>query len=111
MGVAHVTPLYNFIMMYRQGDLLFIKTDFLGDSARKKHGLVVLGSNITGHDHALTRGVVYDNTPSWQDKANFYVEIPQEGADLIHPEHKTIPLPGGIYKVIRQREVNGYVQD
>lgn len=96
--------------MYRQGDLLFIKTT---DKPKGilKHNKVVLGSNITGHDHAITEGKVYVNEPTWSDRVNFYVEIPVDGAELIHPEHKTIPLPEGIYKVIRQREVNGYVRD
>ena len=97
--------------MYRQGDLLFIKSDSLGDDCKLKHGLVVLGSSITGHDHAITAGKVFTHDPVWRDNANFYVEIPPEGANLYHPEHKTIPLPGGFYKVIRQREVNGYVKD
>lgn len=100
--------------MYRQGDLLFIKTESLNESARLKHGenrLVVLASDITGHDHAITQGEVYTNEPTWGDRANFYAVIPEGGADLIHPEHKTIPLPAGIYKIIRQQEVNGYVRD
>lgn len=97
--------------MYRQGDLLFIKKSELGSACIKKHGLVVLGSSITGHDHAITKGVVYDNSPTWNDRANFYVEIHEGGAELTHPEHKTIPLAEGVYQVIRQREVNGYVKD
>lgn len=97
--------------MYRQGDLLFIKTEGAPKGTLKHGSKVVLGSNITGHDHAITRGFVFINEPSWSDRANFYVSIPEGGADLVHPEHKTIPLPEGTYKVIRQREVNGYVKD
>ena len=94
--------------MYRQGDLLFVKANKI--KGIKKHDKIVLGSTITGHNHELTEGEVYVNEPTWQDNANFYVVVP-EGAELIHPEHKSIPLPEGIYKVIRQREVNGYVAD
>lgn len=97
--------------MYRQGDLLFIRTSELSDNCKLIHSKVVLGSNITGHDHAITAGEVYVNNPTWSDNANFYVVIPEGGAELVHPEHKTIPLSSGIYKVIRQREVNGYVRD
>ena len=96
--------------MYRQGDLLFIKTEGT-PRGKKKHDKVVLGSNITGHDHALTAGFVYVNEPTWSDTANFYVEIPEEGADLVHPEHRTIHFTEGVYRVIRQKEVNGYVRD
>lgn len=96
--------------MYRQGDLLFIKTEGSA-SGIQKHDLVVLGSNITGHDHAIRKGKVYVHEPTWADNANFYVEVPEGGTELYHPEHRTIPLPEGTYKVIRQREVNGYVRD
>lgn len=96
--------------MYRQGDLLFIKVD-TAPRGIMKESKVVLGSSVTGHDHAITEGKVYENNPSWEDKANFYVEIPEGGADLVHPEHKTIPLEEGVYQVIRQREVHGYVRD
>ena len=51
------------------------------------------------------------NEPTWSDTANFYVEIPEEGADLVHPEHRTIHFTEGVYRVIRQKEVNGYVRD
>ena len=97
--------------MYRQGDLLFIKTDRLGEDCKITHSKVVLGSNITGHDHKLTEGQVYTHNPQWSNNASFYAVIPENGADLVHPEHNTIPLSEGIYKVIRQREVNGYVRD
>lgn len=97
--------------MYRQGDLLFVKTEELGNGCMLiENTLDVLGSSVTGHTHRISRGAVYSHTPSWGDNANFYVEIP-EGAELLHEEHKTILLPAGIYKVIRQREVNGYVVD
>lgn len=96
--------------MYRQGDLLFIKTQN-NPNGIKIHGKIVLGSSITGHNHEITDGEVYVNNPTWSDKANFYVVIPDGGANLIHPEHNTIPLEAGNYKVIRQREVKGYVRD
>lgn len=96
---------------YRQGDLLFIEAKELGNDVHLINSKVVLGSSITGHNHAITEGRVFTHEPTWGDRANFYVEIPDGGAELIHPEHKTIPLSAGIYKVIRQREVNGYVRD
>jgi hypothetical protein len=96
--------------MYRQGDLLFIKTE--GEpKGQKIHGTVVLGSNITGHNHELKAGEVFVHRPEWQDNSNFYIRVPVGGTELIHPEHKSIPLSEGVYKVIRQREVKGYVRD
>lgn len=96
--------------MYRQGDLLFIKTES-SPKGERQSSRVVLGSSVTGHNHEITDGAVYVNEPTWSDRASFYVEIPSGGAELIHPEHKTIGLSSGVYKVIRQREVNGYVKD
>jgi len=96
--------------MFRQGDLLFIATANLGDGCIKQNSKVVLGSSITGHDHKITKGDVYTHEPTWGDNANFYVDVP-EGTELVHPEHGTIPMSEGLYKVIRQREVNGYVTD
>lgn len=97
--------------MYRQGDLLFIKADKLGkDCTLLKDTLDILGSSVTGHTHRLNKGLVYVHEPKWEDNANFYIQL-EEDAELLHEEHKMIPLPKGIYKVIRQREVNGYVVD
>lgn len=96
--------------MYRQGDLLFIPTNEV--HGEKKQSLVVLGSSLTGHDHKLSVGEVYVNEEiRWQQMGNFYVDIPEGGADLLHPEHKTIHLPQGKYEVRRQREITGFVQD
>jgi hypothetical protein len=96
--------------MYRQGDLLFIKTDEV--SGVKQHSLDILYSSLTGHSHSITKGEVYVNEPErWGRRGNFYVTIPEGGADLVHQEHKTINLPEGIYEVRRQQEVNGYVVD
>ena len=99
--------------MFRQGDLLFIRHDAgIPSGMKMKHDRVVLGSTITGHDHKLTKGVVYVNeNPNWENRANFYISIPEKGSSLVHPEHKTIKIPEGNYQVIRQREVSGYVRD
>lgn len=97
--------------MYRQGDLLLIQVDELGNFCNLKEGKIIIKSSVTGHTHEITDGAVYDNESSWRDRANFYISIPEGGAKLIHEEHKAIPLEEGIYKVIRQREVNGYVKD
>lgn len=105
--------------MYRQGDLLFILTTDspVGQKKTGKDSTVVLGSTVTGHDHKLVKGEVYvvdrGEVDRWErDRTpNFYITVPNGGTDLVHPEHKTIPLGEGTYKVIRQREVNGYVRD
>lgn len=94
---------------YRQGDLLFIEASG-APKGTKKHSLKILESSITGHSHQISEGEIYVNEPTWSDNANFYVVVPN-GADLIHGEHETINLPAGIYQVVRQKEVTGYVKD
>lgn len=96
--------------MYRQGDLLFIATKN-NPTGQKTHSKIVLASSITGHNHEITKGEVWIHEPEWGDNSNFYVVIPEGGADLIHPEHRTINFPEGVYRVIRQREVGGYIKD
>lgn len=100
--------------MYRQGDLLFIQ--YAGvPKGDKKMGLDILSSSLTGHSHSLTAGAVYVvpfNSDRWdRERASFFIEVPAKGAKVVHPEHKAIPLKEGVYEVIRQREVNGFVQD
>ena len=96
--------------MYRQGDLLFIRTD-ASPTGELQKTRDVLGSSVTGHTHKVTKGRVYVNRDiRWDARYNFFVELP-EGADLVHEEHGTIPLPPGNYEVIRQRETTGYVRD
>lgn len=97
-------------IMYRQGDLLFIKTCNPPEGKERKDKFI-LRSNMTGHQHRITRGTVYDNQDAMRWSPDFYVAIPEGGADLVHEEHRTIPLPEGIYEVRRQREVTGYVED
>lgn len=93
--------------MYRQGDLLFIKTTEAPQGVKLKDK-TILCSSVTGHAHKITKGVVWSNG---DNRPSYYLEIPEGGSDLVHEEHKTIPLPEGTYQVIRQREVTGYVQD
>lgn len=102
----------DYTFMYRQGDLLFIRCAPEKVSGELQHSLVVLGSSVTGHEHKLSCGQVYVNgDPSFEHPGNFYIQVPESGADLLHPEHKVIHLPEGAYEVRRQREVNGFVKD
>lgn len=95
--------------MYRQGDLLFIKTSDIPILENKVQEKIILKSNVTGHSHSITKGILYKQEPDSQS-VFCYIDCP-EGTELLHQEHKTINLPEGIYEVRRQREVSGYVRD
>ncbi len=88
--------------MYRQGDLLFIETNELPDDAKKqKHGIIAEGE-MTGHTHSIRKG---SNAALYIAAAVAYVHaLSEQGCAIDHPEHSTIELPMGTYKVNRQRE-------
>ena len=103
----------NTKIMYRQGDLLFIKIDNLPTDLQKLNTRDILKSSVTGHSHRIIKGIVFANnniSRAGDRMGNFYLDL-SEDDELVHEEHKTIPLPKGIYEVRRQAEVNGYVQD
>lgn len=94
--------------MYRQGDILLIKTDSL-DGEFKADGIIAEGL-ITGHHHRIVNGRVYrKRRDSWSGVIGYVWA--KDGCQLVHHEHATIDLPKGKYKVIKQREVTGDVED
>ena len=98
--------------MYRQGDILLIKQAGMPPTdGLPANTLDIIKSSVTGHAHTLTRGLIWFLNDNWNPQNYAVIQLPEGGADLIHPEHKTIKLPGGTYKVKRQREVTGLVED
>ncbi len=72
--------------MYRQGNLLIMKTGEIPKGAKRVvSGIVLRGGNV------FEKGGV------------MYLEV-AKAARLVHEEHKTIKLSGGKYAVKRQRE-------
>jgi hypothetical protein len=88
---------------YRQGDVLLLA---LSDAPAKltprtKGPRVILAhGDATGHHHSFPRQAVADFT----DAGGGIVIVAKEGAVLEHQEHSPIPVPAGVYSVIRQRE-------
>lgn len=96
--------------MYRQGDILLVRVydeDF--DSSHAQEDKIVAEGSITGHHHKIVNGEVYRQRRDWNGQIGTVVA--HEGCQLIHDEHDTIDLPIGVYKVIKQREVTGDVED
>ena len=87
---------------YRQGDVLVIAVSSLPKTAVLQQGPVILAhGEVTGHAHQIHSGASLYLDPETQAT---YVEIAEALAELRHEEHATIPLPNGVYRVIRQRE-------
>ena len=90
--------------MFRQGDVLLIPVQEIPKRARaveREGGRVVLAhGEATGHAHAIQA----PGARLFSDGGSRFLEVPAEGATLAHEEHAAIPLPGGAYRVVIQRE-------
>jgi hypothetical protein len=95
--------------MFRQGDVLLVPVPAteLPEGAqplpRDQRGRVVLAlGEATGHAHAVSaRDAELLADPAEVDRR--FLRIATE-AMLTHEEHGPIPLPAGLYRVVRQRE-------
>ena len=87
---------------YRQGDILFIKTnDGIPESAEKQPDGVIAHGEVTGHTHRIRspkEGLLLVAA------GVSYLKGIAEFMNIDHEEHDTIALPMGDYVVRRQRE-------
>lgn len=88
---------------YRHGDLLLESCESIPEGAKEKGDGVLLEGEITGHAHRVgVGGKVYTVA------GKTFLYVGGKVAPLTHEEHKTIEIPKGTYKVIRQREYDPY---
>lgn len=89
---------------YRQGDVFLMEVSKLPDNATQETAIdkiVLAYGEMTGHSHSVRT----EDAKLYRDHDDSYLVV-ETKASLVHEEHDTIPLPAGIYKVIRQREYN-----
>ena len=90
--------------IYRQGDVLLIKTDELPPSAEQskpsEQRIVLAYGELTGHAHAIA----LPQAKMFVDGDARYLKVEDDGADLVHEEHDTIHLVPGVYRIVQQRE-------
>lgn len=95
--------------MYRQGDVLLVRTEAPKVPLKARQDRVILEGEITGHSHKLTSGAVLD-----APNGEVFISA-EKDTELVHEEHATITIPEGWYRVIRQREYDEkeirYVRD
>lgn len=101
------------VEQFRQGDILFerigdIPKGFRYDPDKTNaERIVIAEGEVTGHYHEIvddaTTVVLSPEQKSAIDELILHVRNP-EGTEVVHPEHKTVPLPEGVYRVSRQRE-------
>ncbi len=93
-------------MLYRHGDVLVQKVDEIPQTAKKARHVTLAEGEVTGHSHRIKEpgaAELFVHNKGRADELR-YLSVNHEIATLIHQEHGAIELPGGIYKVWRQRE-------
>lgn len=95
--------------MWRQGDVLIESVAALPGGLLPQKKLVLASSDSTGHAHRIRSrtGVKLYAQPSYFSSEQF-LEITVASAEVVHPEHGTITLAKGLYRVWRQREFDDY---
>lgn len=101
---------------YRQGDVLIERVAEIPSTAQKQEmsrRVILAHGEVTGHHHVLET----DDPADWWKQGEIstanqtpttlagelFVSLPKT-ASVTHPEHATIELPPGNYRVTRQRE-------
>lgn len=102
--------------MWRQGDVLVQQIDSIPDGLERLKRAVLATGDSTGHSHKLKdrRAARLFSRPD-EEGGELFLEVLEETTDLVHPEHRTIVLPRGCYRIWRQREFdergNHFVSD
>jgi hypothetical protein len=93
------------LIVRRQGDVLLEEIAEIPASARKHRGLVLASGEITGHCHRIEdkRTARLFSTDTSRG-GELFLEVIGPDPKLVHPEHETIILPRGRYRVWKQRE-------
>lgn len=89
--------------LYQQGDVLIKSVDYVPPDATKDAELILAEGEATGHRHtAAGAGVAV-----LESRGTRFLCAPS-GAEVMHPEHKTIRIPPGNYRVDRVREYDHF---
>lgn len=92
-------------MLWRQGDILIQDVGEIPAGAQPLKRPVLASSDSTGHRHQIKdRKMACLYSIGREPGQEFYLEVMGDEADLVHPDHDTIVLKRGLYRVWRQRE-------
>ena len=117
MSLEPITKLTMKIpQQYRQGDVLIERVEEIPTTAKpqeKSRRVILAQGEMTGHHHVLES----DDPADWwkQGESSATSQMPRtptgelfvtllQTAAVTHPEHATIELPPGNYRVTQQRE-------
>ena len=88
--------------IFRHGDLLIREIWSIPSDAVQKSTNIIAEGEKTGHNHQLVGSHQIFET----DEATYF-EAKQE-LSIEHPEHNTIQIPKGNYKILHEREYNSF---
>jgi hypothetical protein len=88
-------------MMWRQGDVMIQQCEEVPAEARRVKKPVVAEGEQTGHTHRVKE---FGSAELYRFRDNLYLRVLSDQAEVVHPEHDTIALPRGTYRVWKQRE-------
>lgn len=97
------------MLLWRQGDVLIETVDALPEGVVRMKGLVLAAGEVTGHRHRIEdrRSAKLHARPQTDGRPReLFLEVLHDTADVIHPEHGTLSLPRGVYRVWQQREAS-----
>lgn len=95
--------------MYRQGDILIVECSdpqgpFLEPIFGDNRGIVLAEGEVTGHCHAIPEVEV----TAFGVMLRPELVISPIDFTIVHPEHDTVRVPAGSYRIIPQREYDPF---
>ena len=93
--------------MFRQGDVLIQQVSGIPSGVRQRANLVLAEGASTGHRHEVAPG---EGITLFERNGTLFLRVSAARALVVHPEHGTITLKSGIYRVWRQREYTGQAE-
>ena len=88
---------------YRQGDICFERITKIPVGLVNKGTELKIEGEKTGHNH-LMRGVQILLPPQQKEIVPVVIVVPEEGAEMTHPEHGKLSLEAGTFRVTRFKE-------
>jgi hypothetical protein len=94
---------------WRQGDIYFVKVEEDSENATGtavKSGIIAKGET-TGHAHRVSPSAIAAGALLYLVGRSMFLRAPEQGAAIVHDEHRRIDLPKGLYAVVPQQEFDG----
>jgi hypothetical protein len=93
----------------RHGDLLIKKIKVLPEDINKQKNNILMEGEATGHHHTLVADPQSHVEVFIDEKGKKYFKVIGK-ARITHPEHKTIKVGEGFYKIVVEREYDPFAE-